>query len=128
MIDKLKEISKDQLLAEVKKYADAKARFLTGVCNDLGAKLEVTYYFNGSPGIAMSALRFVVGKNEEVPSMTGIYLTAVLIENEMKELFGLKVKDLAIDFGGHMMLAQDSPVLPMLKSEDQKAAAQKGGN
>jgi ech hydrogenase subunit D len=128
MIDKLKEISKDQLLAEVKKYADAKVKFVTGSCNDLGDKLEVTYFFNVSPGMDMSALRFVVGKNEEVPSMTGIYLTTVLIENEMKELFGLKVKDLAIDFGGHMMLAQDSPVLPMLKSEEQKAAAQKGGN
>jgi Ni,Fe-hydrogenase III component G len=127
MIEKLKEISKDQLLAEVKKYADSKARFVTGVCNDLGDKLEVAYYFNASPGIDVSALRFVVGKDEDVPSMTGIYLTAVLIENEMKELFGLKVKGLAIDFGGHMMLAQDSPVLPMLKSEEQKAAAQKGG-
>ncbi len=127
MIDKLKEISKDQLLAEVKKYADSKAKFVTGVCSELGDKLEVTYYFNASPGMDMSALRFVVGKDEEVPSMTGIYLTAVLIENEMKELFGLQVKDLAIDFGGHMLLAQDSPVLPMLKSEEQKAAAQKGG-
>ena len=127
MIDKLKEISKDQLLAEVKRYADSKARFVTGVCSDLGDKLEITYYFNASPGMDMSALRFVVGKDEEVPSMTGIYLTAVLIENEMKELFGLQVKDLAIDFGGHMLLAQDSPVLPMLKSEEQKAAAQKGG-
>jgi Ni,Fe-hydrogenase III component G len=127
MIDKLKEISKDQLLAEVKKYADSKAKFVTGVCSELGDKLEITYYFNASPGMDMSALRFVVGKDEEVPSMTGIYLTAVLIENEMKELFGLQVKDLAIDFGGHMLLAQDSPVLPMLKSEEQKAAAQKGG-
>lgn len=128
MIDKLKEISKDQLLAEVKKYADAKAKFVTGACNDLGAKFEVTYYFNASPGMDMSALRFTVGKDEEVPSMTGIYLTAVLIENEMKELFGLKVKDIAIDFGGHMMLAQDSPVLPMLKTEEQLAAGKKGGN
>lgn len=127
MIDKLKEISKDQLLAEVKKYADSKAKFVTGTCNELGDKLEITYYFNASPGMDMSALRFVVGKDEEVPSMTGIYLTAVLIENEMKELFGLHVKGLAIDFGGHMLLAHDSPVLPMLKSEEQKEAAQKGG-
>lgn len=126
MIDKLKEISKDQLLAEVKKYADAKAKFVTGVCNDMGDKFEVTYYFNATPAMDMSALRFTVGKDEQVPSMTGIYLTAVLIENEMKELFGLKVKDVAIDFGGHMMLAQDSPVLPMLKTEEQLAAGKKG--
>ncbi len=72
-------------------------------------------------------MRITVGKDEEVPSMTGIYLTAVLIENEMKELFGLKVTNLAIDFGGYMMLAQDSPVLPMLKTEEQKASVRKGG-
>ncbi len=126
MIENLKEIKKDELLSEVKKYADAKARFVTAVCNDLGDKLEVTYYFNASPGMEMSALRIAVGKDEEVPSLTGIYLTAVLIENEMKETFGLKVKDIAIDFGGHMFLAQDSPVLPMLK-EKKEAAGEKGG-
>lgn len=125
MIDNLKEIKKDALLAEVKRFADAKARFVTAVCSDLGDKLEVTYCFNYSPGMEMAALRVAVGKDEEIPSITGIYLTAVLIENEMKELFGLKVKDIAIDFGGHMLLAEDSPVLPMLKTS--QAAGEKGG-
>jgi Ni,Fe-hydrogenase III component G len=128
MIDNLKEIGKDQLLAEVKKYADSKARFVTGVCSDLGDKLEVTYYFNSYPSLEMSALRFKVGKDEEVPSVSGICLTAVLIENEMSEFFGLRVKGMAIDFGGHMLLAQDSPVLPMLKTEEQLTAGKKGGN
>lgn len=124
MIDNLKEIRKEELLAEFKKLHDARARFVTAVCSDLGDRLEVTYYFNMSPGMEMKALRMVVGKDEEVPSTTGIYLTTVLIENEMKELFGLKVKDMAIDFGGHMLLASDSPVTPMLKDA---ANAGKGG-
>lgn len=123
MIENLKEIKKEDLLVEVKKLADAKERFVTAVCNDLGDKLEATYYFNKSPGMEMHALRMAVGKDEEVPSITGIFLTAVLIENEMKEMFGLKVKDIAIDFGGHMLLAQDSPVTPMLKEQ----ATGKGG-
>lgn len=124
MIENIKEINKDALLKEVQKFADAKARFVTAVCNDLGDKLEVTYYFNYSPGMEMVPLRIAVGKDEEVPSITGIYLTAVLIENEMSELFGLKVKGMAIDFGGHMLLGKDSPVLPMLKDQ---AAGGKGG-
>jgi Ni,Fe-hydrogenase III component G len=128
MIDNLKEIDKDQLLEEAKRLADSRARYVTGVCSDLGDRLEVTYYFVAKPGMGMSALRFTVAKDEEVPSLTGISLAAALTENEMKELFGLNVKDIAIDFGGHMLLAQDSPVLPMLKSEEQKAAAKKGGN
>jgi ech hydrogenase subunit D len=125
MIEKLVEIKKENLVAEVKKIEAGKERFVTAVCNDLGDKLEVTYYFNLSPGMEMHALRFTVGKEEEVPSISGVYLCALLIENEMKELFGLKVKDIAIDFGGHMMLAQDSPVLPMLK--DASASGVKGG-
>ncbi|HHW28332.1 MAG TPA: NADH-quinone oxidoreductase subunit C [Syntrophomonadaceae bacterium] len=124
MIENLKEISKDTLLQEVQKFADAKARFVTTVCSDLGDKLEVTYFFNYSPGMDMVALRMVVGKDEEVPSISGIYLTAVLSENEMFEQFGLKVKDMAIDFGGLMFLAKDSPVKPMVKDN---AAGGKGG-
>ena len=124
MIENLKEISKDTLLQEVQKFADAKARFVTTVCSDLGDKLEVTYYFNYSPGVDMVALRMFVGKDEEVPSISGIYLTAVLSENEMFEQFGLKVKDMAIDFGGLMLLGKDSPVKPMVKDD---AAAGKGG-
>jgi ech hydrogenase subunit D len=48
MIENLKEITKDTLLSEVQKFADAKARFVVTVCNDLGDKLEATYYFNYS--------------------------------------------------------------------------------
>jgi ech hydrogenase subunit D len=124
MIENLKEIKKDALLSEVQKFADAKARFVVTVCNDLGDQLEVTYYFNYSPGVEMTAIRMVVGKDEEVPSISGIYLTAVLCENEMLEQYGLKVKDMAIDFGGLMFLAKDSPVLPMTK---EKTAGGKGG-
>lgn len=124
MIENLKEITKDTLLSEAQKYADAKARFVVGVCNDLGDQLEVYYYFNYSPGVEMDALRMVVGKNEEVPSISGLYLCASLAENEMFEQYGLQVKDIAIDFGGHMLLAHDSPKLPMLKD---KAAGGKGG-
>jgi Ni,Fe-hydrogenase III component G len=65
----------------------------------------------------MDGLRYKVAKDEEVPSFSGVTLATVLIENEMKELFGLKVTDLAIDYGGHLLLAQDSPVNPLLKAK-----------
>lgn len=124
MIENLKKITKDTLLSEAQKYADAKARFVTSVCSDLGDNLEVTYYFNYSPGVEMTALRMVVGKDEEVPSISGVYLCASLAENEMFEQYGLQVKDMAIDFGGLMLLGKDSPVRPMVKD---KAAGGKGG-
>jgi ech hydrogenase subunit D len=119
VVENLKDIPKEELLKEVQKYQENKARLVTTVCNDLGDKLEATYYFNESPAMTMSAVRIVVDKDEVVPSISKIYLAAVLNENEMKEMFGMKLNDIAIDFGGHMLLAQDSPVTPMLKKSDE---------
>jgi hypothetical protein len=44
----------------------------------------------------------------------------------MKELFGLKVTDLAIDYGGHLLLAQDSPTTPLLKTYKVTSVTAKG--
>jgi len=122
MLESLKTVAKDELLAEIQKNADEKKRFVVAVCNDLGEQLETTYFFNKTPGMEMNTVRVVVGKDEELPSISGIYITAVLNENEMKELFGLKIKGIAIDYGGHMLLEKDGPQTPMVKV---KAAAGK---
>jgi ech hydrogenase subunit D len=114
-MEKIIEITKNDIVNEGKKLLDAGAKFVTAVCSDQDEKLEVTYFFTTNRGVDFTCLRYLVGKEEEVPSLTGVTLSTLLIENEMKELFGLKVKDLAIDYGGHLMLAHDSPTMPMLK-------------
>lgn len=114
-MENLKQITKNDIVNEGKKLLDAGGKFVTAVCNDLGDKLEVSYFFSADRGTQLTGLRYAVGKDEEVPSLTGVTLSTLLIENEMQELFGLKVKGLAIDFGGHMLLAHDSPTTPMLK-------------
>lgn len=114
-MENIKEINKNEIVSEGKKVLDGGGKFVTAVCNDLGEKLEVTYFFSSNRGTELMGLRYTLGKDEEVASLSGTTLATVLIENEMKELFGLKVKDLAIDYGGHLLLAQDSPVTPLLK-------------
>ena len=116
-------VSKEALVDEGKKLLDAGGKFVTAVCNDLDAEMEVTYFFSTNRGTEMTGLRCTVAKDEEVPSLTGTTLATVLIENELQELFGLKVKGIAIDYGGHMLLAHDSPSTPMLK---EKKAEPKG--
>lgn len=124
-MENIKEINKDDIVSEGKKLLDAGAKFVTAVCNDLNEKLEVTYLFSSKRGTEITCLRYTIGKDEDVASLSGTTLATVLIENEMKELFGLKVTDLAIDYGGHLLLAQDSPVTPLLKT---KKDASKGEN
>jgi Ni,Fe-hydrogenase III component G len=116
-MENIREIKKEELLAEGRKFLDAGGKFVTAVCSDLDELLEVTYFFSLNSGTEMTGLRYKVAKAEEVESLSRVTLATVLIENEMKELFGLKVKDLAIDYGGHLLLAQDSPVNPLLKAK-----------
>jgi Ni,Fe-hydrogenase III component G len=122
-MENLKKVDKNTILSEGKKLLDAGGKFVAAVCNDVDPELEVTYFFSSNRGINMTGLRYIVPKGEEVPSLSGATLATVLIENELKELFGLKVKGIAIDYGGHMLLAHDSPVTPMLK---EKKAEPKG--
>ena len=123
-MDNLIKVDKNSIVAEGKKMMDAGGKFVTAVCNDLDKDLEVTYFFSANRGTEMKGLRCTLAKDEVVPSLNGVTLATVLIENELQELFGLKVKGIAIDYGGHMMLAHDSPVTPMLK--EKKAAEPKG--
>jgi ech hydrogenase subunit D len=127
-MENIKEISKDDIVSEGKKLLDAGAKFVTAVCSDLDDKLEVTYLFSANRGTELTCLRYQIGKDEEVASLSGTTLATVLIENEMKELFGLKVKNLAIDYGGHLLLAQDSPTTPLLKAHTVASIASKGEN
>ncbi|MGA3206705.1 MAG: NADH-quinone oxidoreductase subunit C [Syntrophales bacterium] len=125
-MENIREIKKDELLAEGRKFLDAGGKFVTAVCSDLDEHLEVTYFFSLNAGTVMNGLRYKVAKDEDVPSFSGVTLATVLIENEMKELFGLKVTDLAIDYGGHLLLAQDSPVTPLLKTYKVTSTTAKG--
>jgi|WetSurMetagenome_2_1015567.scaffolds.fasta_scaffold00764_3 ech hydrogenase subunit D len=114
MIANINEISIDRLLGETQKLAGQGYRFVTTSCTDLGdGKLDVLYHFDKDA--ELQNLRIKADRGDEVPSISKIYLCAVLIENEMSELFGLKVAGMAIDYGGHMLLAPEALKTPQAK-------------
>lgn len=116
MIDNLVEITKDQLLDQVQNMKYTGHRFVTATCVDNGnGSLDVTYHFD--KGFKLTNYRIKVQKEEEVQSVSKIYFCAVLVENEMKELFGLNVKDMVIDYGGHMLLSDEAPGNPMARNQ-----------
>ena len=116
MIENLTEISKDQLLGGVQNMIYEGYRFITVTCVDMGdGSFEVTYHFDKD--LEMKHLRLKVKKDDEVPSISKIYFSALLVENEMKELFGLNVTNILIDYGGHLLLSDDDLESPMAKQQ-----------
>jgi len=110
------EISKSELIPRMQEMAASGVRFGTATCLDDKDHFEVIYHLERE--LEVINIRVKVNKEETLPSISGIYLCAALIENEMRELFGINISDIAIDFEGAMMLAKgkfEHP--PMLKEE-----------
>ncbi|MEC4184136.1 NADH-quinone oxidoreductase subunit C [Adlercreutzia sp. R21] len=65
-----------------------------------------------------------VKEADEVPSITDLFLEAFVCENEIHDLYGVTIRDIAIDFGG--MFYQLSQKAPMtVVSPEQLAAREK---
>jgi Ni,Fe-hydrogenase III component G len=107
-------VDKGALGLTVQQLLDENCRLATTVCLDQGDYFEVLYYFHRD--LDLVTLRVKVGKDEELPSISGLHLPAALIENEMKEFFGINITDIAIDFQGRMLLTEASLQKPMLKN------------
>ncbi|MCX7709784.1 MAG: NADH-quinone oxidoreductase subunit C [Clostridia bacterium] len=116
MIENMTEIAISQLLSETQKMKYEDYRFVTASCVSLGDDgCDVIYHFDKD--LEMKHLKLRVGKGEELPSVSKIYFCALLVENEMKELFGINITDIAVDYGGHMLLSDEELESPMAKQQ-----------
>ena len=64
----------------------------------------------------MRHIRLFVPKGEGLPSISNLYFAALIVENEMKDLFGLNVTGMAIDFQGRFILSENAPKAPLNKT------------
>ena len=65
--------------------------------------LELSYTFEKAQRLESLRLRLPLD-DARVPSITGSYLAAFTYENELQDLFGIKVEGLAIDFKGEFYM------------------------
>jgi len=94
-------------LARVAKYQQSGHRLLminaTALpltAGDHDGAVELTWSFE--KGGRLEHLRERVQLDEEVPSVSPFYPFAYLYENELRELFGVKVTGLNVDFKGQL--------------------------
>jgi NADH:ubiquinone oxidoreductase subunit C len=116
MIENIREITKDQLLNEVQNMMYENYRFDTVTCMDNGNEsFDIIYHFDRD--LELKNYRLKVSYDEEIPSISRIYFCAVLVENEIKELFGVKVTNIVLDYGGHLLLSDKAQKTPMAKHQ-----------
>ena len=89
-------------------------RFVTISCTDLGDVTDLLYHFDFQ--YQLSHLRLRLPKGQPLPSISGVCFSALVIENELKDLFGLNVAGLALDYESRFLLSEGAPVAPFRKA------------
>ena len=75
-------------------------------------KYELSYSFADDRTYQFTTLRVVIDTDTEVPSITEIIPPAVFYENEMKELFGVKIKMISTDLQNKLYrIEEETPMV-----------------
>ncbi|MCR5097434.1 MAG: NADH-quinone oxidoreductase subunit C [Lachnospiraceae bacterium] len=96
--EQLLEIDVDQLLTKAMELKKAGFRLSQACAAYVNEKFELSYSFADDKTYQYTTLRVVIDTDTEVPSITDIVPPAVFYENEMKELFGVKIKMINLDY------------------------------
>ncbi len=87
----------------------------------INEKFELSYSFADDTTYEYKTLRLVIDSDVEVPSITDIVPAAVFYENEMKELFGVKIRMIAVDYNDKLYRIREvSPLGPGKEGEGEK--------
>jgi ech hydrogenase subunit D len=96
---KIMEVKTDDLELEVKKLLDESFRLVQISCTKISADFQLNYTFDKQ--YLFLGLRLHIDSVEtEIPSISKIYPNAFLYENEIHDLFGIRIKGITIDYQG----------------------------
>jgi ech hydrogenase subunit D len=100
MIEKLEMITIEKgSLVETAAALRSSGYRLVQICSTtLAGSYEMNYSFDKD--LQFKNIRFAIGPGEAVPSISLIYGSAFLYENEIHDLFGINIENIAIDFHG----------------------------
>ncbi|MDI6871757.1 MAG: NADH-quinone oxidoreductase subunit C [Bacillota bacterium] len=120
MIPDVTQVGVEQLLTVVQGLAEEGCRLVSITGVDAGDAFELLYHFDRE--LRLTHLRVRLPKGQELPSISRIYFCAFVPENELQDFFGIRVANPVIDYGGHMLLARESPETPLVKRERPEGA------
>ena len=92
------QIDNNSLLEKVYNFFQNGYRLVQIHCSLVDNGFELNYSFDKDN--TFTNLRITIDKAQEISSISNIYWSAFLYENEIADLFGVKIKNMVIDFNG----------------------------
>lgn len=109
----IREIDVNTLLEQVMRQKNDGRRLSQACAAYVNDKFELSYSFANDESYDYETLRVVVDTDTVVPSITDIMPHALFYENEMKELFGVKIEMITLDYDNKLYrIEQVAPLGP----------------
>lgn len=130
MLENLETMPAENIRARAEELKRGGFRFVTETaCQNGDGTLDLFYSFDREGRLA--TLQTTVSEGAHVRSVSDVYLAAAFVENEIGELFGLVFEGIAVDYGGHFILAQGAPETPfgsgvIIERREKSAAGAEG--
>ena len=102
-----KEIDLEQIVPEAQAKFDAGYRHV-GITALVADEQHVELLYHYDKTYDMIHLRVKVQKDTPIPSISGIYFCALLVENEIQDLFDVRFDGLALDYKRTLLLSDDT--------------------
>lgn len=122
MISNETPITMENLVAEVGAMKQAGYRFVTLSTIQLeDGSTDILYHFDKE--MELTHFRLNVPADTIIPSVSGVYFSAFLAENEVKDLAGLEFDGLVVDYNRTLYLDPSVETIPLannLKIKDKK--------
>ena len=118
-----KEISVETLPALSERMQKDGCRFIQLLAVNTDSGIDVQYSFMKDGTINNYTIKGVK-KTTVIPSITDRFIAAFVFENEIHDLFGVNISDIAIDFKGNFYALSQSEPMTII-SPEQKAAREK---
>jgi len=95
-------ITADKLVAEVTRLKNEGWRLVTMSSVEIDAStMQILYHFDKD--LVLTNLRLSLPKGGTVPSISGVLFGAFLIENEIRDQFGVTFEGLVLDYQGRLL-------------------------
>lgn len=109
----IERIETNDLLTRVMEMKKKGCRLSQACAAYIDEKLELSYSFADDETYQYTTLRIVMDRETEIPSITEIVPQAVFYENEMKELFGVRIQMISLDYKDRLYrIRQETPMVP----------------
>lgn len=104
-------VTASELLNQVRALKAEGYRLLQICATKVSEGFQILYSFDKDH--ELFNYRLIIPEEQEVESVTGEYWSAFIYENEMHDLFGIKIIHNELDYGGHFFkVAEPTPWNP----------------